>query len=865
MNRKVILFTACFLVVLLAQNSQTLAKLYPSGSIFCFTFYSTKNTDSLHSLQNGATAIGPYYNNQEDDLARAVALNTHFIYKVNLPSMAGANAASFDDGSFVWPDDQTIINEATAAVNAVKDNPHIAFWDIVPEELRHWKPKEVHYLNLVASAIRAADPNDRPVYMYEPNHRNANDLMRTLPFQDLCAKGMYVNTVNNGAFIHNRVFARWSMEQELEAIAAANPSATPWIVLWMAGDAPIEDFHLIDDWCRHDAYMGLIMGGKGIQIWSGFRGRTGFSNSHFDAYLDGYLSVANDLNGPLNLAPVFLFGQKQNDVVMNITSGPDRLQLDYDNQTFFYPPLTYLNTIHNDTEYLFVVNSAETAVTATFSGLPESARKDLFAGGTLATPGGTFSEELPALTVKGYRFSGNIPTFTSDPIVETDAAANASYHGTIGDDVTGSSDALLAFTKISGPDWLSIATDGELSGIPTIADFGVNNWIVQVSNDTGGTDTATLSIEVYPSLCSTSLLSFNFDDPDHDTLPELQTQNWNFGGEMTSNGQSEESIVTKTNNEKVLKLDAGAVGDSLPFGSIYPQASCDWGISVDKGKLVYRYENSNSFSNTCMRILDGTTELFQIKMVSDTRITINGNSVQIVDIQDNTGFPVTITVFWDATIGVFNYSIDESHSGGTLHEDENGFIASGSPTGLKCELTSPTHFSREWYLYEIRVDDTRCDPDTTPPTPNPIAWATMPHATGKNSIAMTATMGIDPSGVEYYFDNTAGEGHDSGWQTSPIYEDNGLLPGKTYDYTVTARDLSLNHNQTLVSTVASATTFHASDVNSNGETNIEDLLITITQWLQPPGVPSADTMPLPDGDGIVDLVDFSILALYWLY
>ena len=55
--------------------------------------------------------------------------------------------------------------------------------------------------------------------------------------------------------------------------------------------------------------------------------------------------------------------------------------------------------------------------------------------------------------------------------------------------------------------------------------------------------------------------------------------------------------------------------------------------------------------------------------------------------------------------------------------------------------------------------------DTTPPTPNPSTWATVPYATGSTSISMTATTASDPSGVQYYFDCTAGAGgHDSGWQ-----------------------------------------------------------------------------------------------------
>jgi serine protease len=96
--------------------------------------------------------------------------------------------------------------------------------------------------------------------------------------------------------------------------------------------------------------------------------------------------------------------------------------------------------------------------------------------------------------------------------------------------------------------------------------------------------------------------------------------------------------------------------------------------------------------------------------------------------------------------------------------------------------------------------------DLTPPNPDPMTWAEGPAATGTTSISMTATTATDASGVEYYFDCTTTGGHDSGWQSSPSYEDTGLSPDTTYTYRVMARDLSPNQNATAYSTSLSATT-----------------------------------------------------------
>ena len=103
-------------------------------------------------------------------------------------------------------------------------------------------------------------------------------------------------------------------------------------------------------------------------------------------------------------------------------------------------------------------------------------------------------------------------------------------------------------------------------------------------------------------------------------------------------------------------------------------------------------------------------------------------------------------------------------------------------------------------------DDATVPADTTAPTPDPMTFATAPYATGTTSISMTATTASDPSGVEYFFDCTAGGGNNSGWQDSTTYEDTGLSPGTQYTYTVTARDKSANQNTTAASSGASATT-----------------------------------------------------------
>ena len=87
--------------------------------------------------------------------------------------------------------------------------------------------------------------------------------------------------------------------------------------------------------------------------------------------------------------------------------------------------------------------------------------------------------------------------------------------------------------------------------------------------------------------------------------------------------------------------------------------------------------------------------------------------------------------------------------------------------------------------------------DTSPPTPNPMTFASAPANDSATQISMTATTGSDATPpVEYLFTNnnsTCGadagsNGTSSSWQSSTSYSDTGLDPNKCYGYTVTARD-----------------------------------------------------------------------------
>lgn len=89
------------------------------------------------------------------------------------------------------------------------------------------------------------------------------------------------------------------------------------------------------------------------------------------------------------------------------------------------------------------------------------------------------------------------PTFTSDPIVKAAGTQGSAYSGSLAADAT-DADAgdTKTFSKVSGPAWLSVASNGTLSGTPQNGNVGSNNFTVRVTDGSGLFDQAALTISV---------------------------------------------------------------------------------------------------------------------------------------------------------------------------------------------------------------------------------------------------------------------------------------------------------------------------------------------------------------------------------
>ncbi len=103
------------------------------------------------------------------------------------------------------------------------------------------------------------------------------------------------------------------------------------------------------------------------------------------------------------------------------------------------------------------------------------------------------------------------PVFTNDPARAADAHVGAAYSASVtGLVYEADINDALTFSLSGGPAWLSLATNGTLSGVPSPADFGMNVFTVRVTDAAGAFDEAQLNVFVGspPSGLNTNLVAY---------------------------------------------------------------------------------------------------------------------------------------------------------------------------------------------------------------------------------------------------------------------------------------------------------------------------------------------------------------------
>lgn len=88
------------------------------------------------------------------------------------------------------------------------------------------------------------------------------------------------------------------------------------------------------------------------------------------------------------------------------------------------------------------------------------------------------------------------PVFVANPFIAMDATAGQAYSSSIGASASDPNGGTLAFTKVSGPAWLTISAEGSLTGTPFSGDAGGNVFVVVAKDPDGLSVSAAMNLNV---------------------------------------------------------------------------------------------------------------------------------------------------------------------------------------------------------------------------------------------------------------------------------------------------------------------------------------------------------------------------------
>jgi hypothetical protein len=255
------------------------------------------------------------------------------------------------------------------------------------------------------------------VYLYNPNHRTAGSLLPIAKHVDVLAKGCYANLVGRK---RDRAWVRWSVEQAVQALeAAGRTDAIPLLMPELCRDPEPDEDREIRAWVRHDIYLGLASGAKGVLVWSLFK-RPAVRRT-WQLWYDAYSECGRELNGELGLSQVFLFGERATTLKVQPVSVPAAASVtvggdaetattseeERQQREIEVPSWTAAEFVYDGSHWLWIINSASTCATFRLSGWPNQPRVcDAFTGKAIDVGTGPPRElTLPAYGVVAMRWT----------------------------------------------------------------------------------------------------------------------------------------------------------------------------------------------------------------------------------------------------------------------------------------------------------------------------------------------------------------------------------------------------------------------------------------------------------------------------
>ena len=230
---------------------------------------------------------------------------------------------------------------------------------------------------------------------------------------------------------------------------------------------------------------------------------------------------------------------------------------------------------------------------------------------------GEYSDVTLEITVQDFNYA---PVFTADPFSAAEASEDSPYNASIAGSATDADGDNLSYSKISGPDWLTINVDGTLRGTPVQADVGINSFVVEVSDGNGGSDQAILEINV---------LNVN-DDPVFTIDPIVlsdATEDQVYSGSIVSFAFDEDGDVltfTKIDGPEWLTVNTDGNVSGTPSGTDIGINSWTVGVSDNIGNAATTTLQIEVLAQQSIAYCEVTGNV-SIEWINN--VTVNGESI----------------------------------------------------------------------------------------------------------------------------------------------------------------------------------------------------------------------------------------------
>lgn len=331
------------------------------------------------------------------------------------------------------------------------------------------------------------------------------------------------------------------------------------------------------------------------------------------------------------------------------------------------------------------------------------------AGGTYiltisVTDNGTPVQSVTATATINISNVNEGPVFAANPIIGQPAAPSIAYSGAVS--ATDPEGSAVTYSKINGPSWLSVASNGTLSGTPASGDTGLNSFTVRATDATSLSSDATLQIEVVnvavnPVWTNTAGGSWPV------------AGNWLSNGVANGQGATANFATLNLGANATVTLDGARTIGGLKFGDTTP--SHDWTLNtgssgaltlaVPSGSPVISVANQNTTLNLVLagnqglvKSGAGTLTLGAVNTLTGTHAISQGtlavsrhNAITATSLtlgNANTGSNSTGFKVLPGTSSAVPFSTINTSSFGTAHSitlDSGGSLGANAPA-LSCTL-----------------------------------------------------------------------------------------------------------------------------------------------------------------------------------